>query len=268
MAESTSKRKRISEAGTRAAMASLDKHAEFTTWAQDQGVDINGVKAAHIRGRGIGIETTKRIKAGTRLLFIPEKAMFKPDAKLLRRQQLRATSPQAQLAITALLKFREHSKLWQSVLPTYNDFEQSMPTLWPTSIRKHFPPGIQQPLERLEADYERDLAAVQQLLNKIQVDEQDFQYWWLIVNSRSFHWKSPKSRAGTMVLCPFIDYMNHAPTGNTCLVNMTDDGYEVIANRDYGKFLLLYHISLKSHVHFPQLSHSIYCQTCAFGDRL
>jgi hypothetical protein len=38
-----------------------------------------------------------------------------------------------------------------------------------------------------------------------------------------------------MVLCPFVDYMNHGPTGSGVTVMQTSKGYEVIAERDYGK---------------------------------
>jgi hypothetical protein len=39
-----------------------------------------------------------------------------------------------------------------------------------------------------------------------------------------------------MVLCPFVDYMNHAPNGHGCEVKQSGRGYEVVAERDYGKW--------------------------------
>ena len=82
-----------------------DKHVIFTQWAQDRGVVINGVAAAQLPGRGMGLVSTKRVKAGERLLFIPEKAMFKPNGQLLKDEGLAGVSPQAQLAISAMVKF-------------------------------------------------------------------------------------------------------------------------------------------------------------------
>ena len=232
MASSRSKRKRVSEVDSQQL---LDKHSFFSKWAQDRGVKINGVKAAQIPGRGIGLVTTERVKQGQRLIFIPEKAMFKPDKKLRDEEGLKSISPQAQLATTAVLNFQGQMKFWEDVLPTFDDFNRSMPMLWPNSLVQHLPPPVHQPLERQLADYKRDWATVQAFLKEKQFGEDDFKYWWLIVDSRSFYWKSPRAKGGVMVMCPFIDYMNHGPTGSTCNVTMTDDGYEVVAERNYGK---------------------------------
>lgn len=39
-----------------------------------------------------------------------------------------------------------------------------------------------------------------------------------------------------MVLCPFIDYMNHGASGQgTVNVRQTPRGYEITADRDYGE---------------------------------
>ena len=237
MPQQKSKRKRFSESELPLQSTPKDKHAISTQWAEDQGVVINGLKAAQLPGRGMGIVTTKRIKNGERLLFIPEKAMFKPDQNLLKEHNLMDASPQAQLAVSLVSKFQtanSHYKPWSNVLPTVNDFEHGMPILWDTTQRARLPPPVLQPLERQESDYARDEAATKDLLTKRGLGDH-FRYYWLIVNSRSFHWKSPRSKGGVMVLCPFIDYLNHAPTGSSCNVTMTNKGYEVVANRNYGK---------------------------------
>lgn len=217
----------------------MDKHEAFTQWAQDRGVDINGITAAQIPGRGMGLVTTRRINAGERVLFIPEKAMFKPNSKLLEEAGLKNASPQAQLAVSAMFEFSEPESAfatWLPCLPTFEDFEQSMPILSYEPIRDYLPLPVLQPLERQEADYSRDEADVQDFVTQRDL-KHHFRYWWLIVNSRSFHWKSPKAKGGVMVLCPFIDYMNHAPTGSACNVVMTDGGYKVTADRNYGKLV-------------------------------
>ena len=235
MPPSSSKRKRASEADLQQIP---DKHSIFTHWAQDRGVEINGVKAAHIPGRGIGLQTTGRVKKGERLIFIPEKAMFKPDPSLPKQNGLKNISPQAHLAVSAVLNFHGNSgelEIWSGVLPSLSQFNESMPMLWPKSLLQHLPPPVHQPLERQFADYKRDWETVQAFVTKMAFGELDFKYWWLIVNSRSFHWKPPHGRGGVMVMCPFIDYMNHGPTGSTCNVTMIDDGYEVVADRNYGK---------------------------------
>lgn len=75
----------------------------------------------------------------------------------------------------------------------------------------------------------------------MQIGHSDFEYYWAIVNSRSFHWKPPGSKPGYMVLCPFIDYLNHGPSGTGVNVNQTSRGYEAWTDRNYqpGEELLL-----------------------------
>ena len=74
-------------------------------WAKERGVEINGVKPQVIPGRGLGLVTTRALQDGDRLLFIPERAMFKPDRELLKRESLNQASPQAQLAVSAMHAF-------------------------------------------------------------------------------------------------------------------------------------------------------------------
>lgn len=215
-----------------------DKHVVFTKWAENRGVEINGVAPSKLEGRGLGLMTTRKIKSGERMLSIPEKAMFKPDSKLLKQQRLERASPQAQLAFSAMsaCKARETSLgVWQATWPEAEDFWQSMPMCWSEDMRGKLPPPVQQPLERQLADYRKDWTALADVCRKHDYSEDDFKYFWMIVNSRSFHWKPPKGRPGSMVLCPFIDYMNHGPTGTTCQVTTDQHGYEVHADRDYGK---------------------------------
>lgn len=215
-----------------------DKHARFTQWAKEQGVEIHGVRPARIPDRGLGLVTTKQLQDGDRILVVPEKAMFKPDAHFLKSESLDQTSPQAQLALSAMLAFgRAETGLtvWIDTWPTLDDFRHGMPMCWPKDMQQKLPPSLHQPLERQLADYDRDWSASKALCEKYNCDEDVFMYYWMIVNSRSFHWKPPHERAGSMVMCPFIDYINHGPTGSTCRVRQTAKGYEVIADRHYGK---------------------------------
>ena len=63
-----------------------------------------------------------------------------------------------------------------------------------------------------------------------------YTYYWLIVNTRSFYYELPgikaqPARDDRMVLCPFVDYFNHADHG--CDVAFDETGYTVTSNRDY-----------------------------------
>lgn len=214
------------------------KHAVFTSWAEKRGVEIHSVAPQQLPGRGLGLVTTAPIKEGSRILFVPEKAMFKPDATLCRKNKLERASPQAKLALSVLKASKapkSQLSTWEATWPTNEDFVASMPLCWPDELNKYLPEGALGPLRRQRADYVKDWDAVKDVCNVNGWTEETWRYYWCIVNSRSFHWKPPAGRAGSMVLCPFIDYMNHAPTGGGCLVRQDEYGYEVVAQRGYGK---------------------------------
>ncbi|KAK0256642.1 hypothetical protein LTS16_006628 [Friedmanniomyces endolithicus] len=210
-----------------------DKHAAFTAWSKERGVEIRHVKPAQLPGRGLGLVTTAKIKTGARIIFVPEKAMFKPYSFLTN------ASPQAQLAVSLLvdcIAAQPTISTWAATWPTDVDFEHSMPLRWPESLRDLIPPPVEQPLRRQEEDLLKDLNSVHDFLAASELSDDDFRYYWFIVNSRSFHWKPSGGKVGSMVMCPFIDYINHAPSGSACNVFERANGYEVVADRDYGEF--------------------------------
>lgn len=216
-----------------------DRHGIFTTWAQGRGVKINGVAPAKLPGRGLGLVTTRAITMGERMLLVPEKAMFSPNARFLKANSLDRASPHAQLAISVMsVAKNEESPLaaWEATWPTAEDFHHSLPLCWTKKIRERLPPSVQQPLERQEEDARKDWSAVRGVCHQNGWSFREWRYYWMIVNSRSFHWKPPRGKSGSMVLCPFIDYMNHGPSGTTCSVFQGPHGYEVLADRDYGKW--------------------------------
>ncbi|KAK1049842.1 hypothetical protein LTR33_014745 [Friedmanniomyces endolithicus] len=235
-----------------------DKHAAFTAWSKERGVESRDVKPAKLPGRGLGLVTTAKIKAGARIIFVPEKAMFKPYNFLTN------ASPQAQLAVSLLVDCKAAQPTiapWAATWPTDSDFEHSMPLRWPDALRCLVPPPVEQPLQRQEEDLTKDLDAVYDFLAASELSDDDFRYYWFIVNSRSFHWKPPRGKAGSMVMCPFIDYINHAPSGTACNVFERANGYEVVADRDYAageEILATYgaHSNDKLLVHYGFICHS------------
>jgi hypothetical protein len=185
---------------------------------------------------------TATIHEGEQIMFVPGKVMFKPNATLSNTTAKNGhgltASPQASLALSVMaecLKPESPYHAWQSTWPTERDFESSMPLFWKDELRARLPPPVQQPLERQLEDYQRDLSFALSTRGDLpDWTERRFRYYWAIVNSRSFHFKPAGSKPGFMVLCPFIDYMNHGPSGTTVNVRQTPKGYEVIADREYG----------------------------------
>lgn len=211
-----------------------DEHIIFQQWAISQGVEIHpSVSPAALPGRGIGLQTTSSIRKGTRVLLIPERAIFKPRKEDGKRPHKDGPgpSPHAHLALSAFRSFNKDPQLrkWSATWPTEVEIRSSLPLFWPDSLLDKLPPTTRAVLDRQRDDFEEDLRST------AQAGCSDFEYFWAIVNSRSFHWKPPGSRPGFMVLCPFIDYLNHGPNGTGVDVRQTAQGFEVHTNRDYGK---------------------------------
>ena len=162
-----------------------DKHALFTQWSQSRGVQIHNVKPASLLGRGIGLRTTAKIKQDERILFVPEKAMFKPNTKLVTTSKGSATSmsPQAQLAISIMQECQNSEsqyQLWKSTWPTHSDFKASMPLFWNSKLQSHLPPSVHLPLDRQKADYHKDQESFKD--SNPALSSEDFDYFWAIVN--------------------------------------------------------------------------------------
>lgn len=220
----SSKRRRITEEEP----ALPEKHIIFQNWATSQGVVIHpSITPAALPGRGIGLQTNESIPKKTRILFIPEKAIFKPRKEDVDSRH--KTSPHAQLALSAFNSFTKDSNLqkWSASWPTETELLASLPIFWPKTLQDKLPPSTRAVLDRQQDDFDADKAATSQVYSE------EFHYYWAIVNSRSFHWKPPGSKPGYMVLCPFIDYLNHGPNGTGVEVNQTSKGYEVWTDRDY-----------------------------------
>lgn len=138
-----------------------------------------------------------------------------------------AASPQAQLAAHLTIAAQSWPRPeWyvnsRAVWPTPEDFKACM-LAWSSKselevLKKWVPPGVAKPLERLLLDLDKDGKTVRHLCGEDDVKAQEawteeWIYHWILVNTRSFHWKPHGVCEGSMVMCPFLDYMNHCPNG-------------------------------------------------------
>jgi hypothetical protein len=129
--------------------------------------------------------------------------------------------------------------LWRNTWPRRQDFEDSMPIIWPEFLRGSntnrtlLPPSISgtwntfqkqksafpydsshqnllpQQEKRLRDAWEKVISAFPE------TNWETFSYHWLIVNTRSFHYlmpeeEAPEDRNDAMALLPFADYFNHS----------------------------------------------------------
>ncbi|KAF2150382.1 SET domain-containing protein [Myriangium duriaei CBS 260.36] len=205
-----------------------DKHKIFTTFALSQGITITNVAPSLLPGRGMGLLTTAPIRSGTTIIHVPPKAMLLPRPSNNLSPQAALTSHLLHLSTTSDPRYAACATVW----PTRSDFRSSLAWFAPTDRNldyKHlFPKSLAGAYERLVVDAEHDRTA----LGREEGDE-EFMYHWAIANTRSFSWKPAGAREGRMVICPFLDYMNHCQAGDGCEVKMDSRGYTLVANRNY-----------------------------------
>ncbi|KAI5208599.1 SET domain-containing protein [Aureobasidium subglaciale] len=201
-------------------------HAEYIEWALARGIRIHGVTPAVLPGRGVGLLAKKRITKNSLLFFVPEKAMIKPELTVLRKHNLTKLSSQAQLAAYLTLEWQSQSSTYVASRPAWpspEDFASCMLAWSPEDetedvLRKWAPPSVQKPLERMLSDLKRDVDSVRHMhAPDDEAFKQAFLYHWMLVNTRSFHWKPQGVSQGAMIMNPALDYMNHCPNGQGSL---------------------------------------------------
>ncbi|KAF2861513.1 SET domain-containing protein [Piedraia hortae CBS 480.64] len=200
----------------------MDIHKEFLAWASAQSVKLHAVHPEHIPDHGIGLVTTGPIKKGDQILHVPSSAMFSSQKPLAKE-----ASPQAQLAASIIISPPDEA--WTRTWPAKANLLASLPLFWLAEGQEQLPDATRAVLQRQQRGYERDTKDA--AAAGIDVLNNDWDYAWAIVNTRSFHLGKKD-----MVLCPVTDYINHSPAGQTpsaVAVSQGKDGYRVLATRDY-----------------------------------
>ena len=201
-------------------------------------------------------------QAGTELVHVPTAALLTTNcipASFIERHDAKITTHGLLASFIANGSVDDSEmgryQAWKATWPSSDAFLKTMPLLWPLADRL-FPPmpcavsGRQghwdyskKPARKVAA---KSLVDAQQ--EKFRVDfemvqtafpamtEQSYVHAWLIVNTRSFFYdlplrRTPQKHDDKMILCPYIDYFNHADSG--CRVQYDDGGYSVTADRDY-----------------------------------
>jgi len=123
---------------------------------------------------------------------------------------------------------------WRAVLPTKEDFEESMPLMWHPSLQALLPPASLSLLESQRKKFSFDWAAVSTTFPTLSYDL--YLYNWLIVSTRTFYYTSPKikskkplNRDDCLALIPLADDFNHADAG--CEVIFSPTGYKICTDR-------------------------------------
>jgi hypothetical protein len=181
-------------------------------------------------------------------VLVPNKAMLKPNFQISRvgdLDRLKKLSRHAHLTMTLMAeceKTDEPLQAWTATWPSRSDMMACMPIQWDSSLQEMLPSATQDLLKTQIEEFESDLRSASELWDH-EFDIREFMYYWCIVSTRGFHFKPPGNAPAYTVMCPFLDFANHGPSGSGIKVEQTRNGYEAVVDRPYGEcnFLSVYY---------------------------
>ncbi|CAG8973301.1 hypothetical protein HYALB_00000063 [Hymenoscyphus albidus] len=213
----------------------MDIHERFHEWAIEVAkVEINGIVAHRFEGRGLGIIAERGFEPNKKLLTVPLSALrtIQTVPKCI-TSQLPNLTTHGLLATELCLDTSPTRSLWNAVLPTREDFAESIPLMWDSDLQNLLPEAAKELLENQKRKLEKDWGMVKDVYGE-KIEKEEFVYRWLIVNTRTFYYLDPAwkgkekqkpARDDCMALNPFADYFNHSSTG--CTVSFDTTGYTI-----------------------------------------
>ncbi len=135
----------------------------------------------------------------------------------------------ADLALNRSTKF----DTWSAVTPTREDIWASLPLTWDPRLHEFLPRPARELLKKQVIKSKRDWSMVMEAFPSLEYD--DYLYAWLLVNTRTFHYTTPKTESfapdDCMALQPVADLFNHSDDG--CGVQFDSDSYMITAQRPH-----------------------------------
>ncbi|ETS73125.1 hypothetical protein PFICI_15070 [Pestalotiopsis fici W106-1] len=109
---------------------------DLLSWASRNDIRCDGFKLVQTPGRGTGVFADRRIEAGEVILEVPVKMMRNIDSvpRGIRDKLPPRWSIHSSLAVD--LCFNQIVAPWQAILPTIDDFRNSLPLMWPPQVSK------------------------------------------------------------------------------------------------------------------------------------
>jgi hypothetical protein len=106
---------------------------------------------------------------------------------------------------------------WKATWPSTSDFESVLPILWDAELRELLPPACQDLVQNQTKKLDDDFKVAAKSFPQVSYD--NFRYFWLVVNTRSFYYDEPgtrwRNRDDKMCLTAVADLFNHLETGVT-----------------------------------------------------
>ncbi|KAK0648693.1 hypothetical protein B0T16DRAFT_118347 [Cercophora newfieldiana] len=213
----------------------MEDRKKLLDWAKVEGVSLRGVHATEIPRRGAGMTAARRLKKGEEILQVPiglVRSLHRVPEDISRKLPS-DTSIHALLAADLTMNGKTELGLWKKCLPTLADFSTGMPFMWHQQLQALLPKPAREFLENQLGNFHRDWVRVKKAFPDLQ--RQDYLYTWLVVNTRSFYYCTPRMElyppVDRLALVPIADLFNHADTG--CSVSFTPEGFAVSADRQY-----------------------------------
>ncbi|KAL1900591.1 hypothetical protein Sste5346_002314 [Sporothrix stenoceras] len=227
---------------------------DLLRYAARQGVQLTGITPRRLPGRGYGMVATCDVLEGETVLAVPTRALrtLATVPKAISRTLDRDVSVHGILAAHLVLDDTGDYAAWDAVLPTPDDLEAGMPLLWPTKLRELLPTPARNALQRqqtkLNADWEAVKAAFGEGKGKEtngdgndtgeKLTKSKYVRAWLLVNSRTFYYTTPRSEAtlpshdDRIAMQPVADLFNHA-ADRGCKAAYAAQGFSFVADRLY-----------------------------------
>ncbi|KAH8429528.1 SET domain-containing protein [Aspergillus melleus] len=256
-----------------------DEHLVFTQWAASNGVQINGIAPARFPGRRLGMVATRTLQEDEVILSVPLALMVTIDSIPSWFVDRFPENASIQAIMSAYLTHGDAELLkpldaWRRTWPSLQEFEDTMPVLWPEHLRRLnssgsgtasssssepsiLPPSIsgswnsfsktpvnvdyETRYQQLLAQQEKRLKDSWEHVTAVFPDTkwESFAWNWFIINSRSFYYTSPgkgepEDWNDAIALVPFADYFNHEDDA-ACGVNFDGSRYTFTATKKYKK---------------------------------
>ncbi|RAH49862.1 ribosomal N-lysine methyltransferase, partial [Aspergillus brunneoviolaceus CBS 621.78] len=118
-----------------------EEHVAFMRWAKSQGVTINGITPARFPGRRLGMKATRTIEENEVMLSVPVSAMLTIDSIPSSFVEQFPSGSSIHCILAAFLSHGDAALLkelepWRKVWPSFREFEDTMPVLWPEHLRR------------------------------------------------------------------------------------------------------------------------------------
>lgn len=222
---------------------------DVLSWAEEEGVQLHGVKPVRTPGRGIGIVATKdleviapprneiradSLQAGITIVTVPVRAI-RSLVTVPRRisQRLPPDTSIHGLLAAELVRERTGVPTWDSLLPSRADLEASIPLMWSEKLRSLLPSRAKELVDKQHAKIREEWDILTKAFPETDWDE--YVYSWFLVSTRTFYYETPETKLfpwdDRLAQLPVADLFNHSDGG--CGVLYSPEGYVVTTDRKY-----------------------------------